>query len=358
MRKRNLSAATICLIAVLSATGCNKKSATMQTSASVSSASNASSDATLPDTAKSVTTSAALSPPPFDIESVVRTTVSLPPFPYVDYPASLDKSYHGGLPPTPFDAAVVIAGSELKPLEGKVSVRYFPNNPANLSVTAAQRNYENAIKALGGVKVNHVMPTDPALIAKQPGGIEALFGKLRINDSPRAADHGVSVYDQYLIRSDKANIWIAVIEENGGLTTKLVTVEEKAMEQSVSQIKADAMAASLQTQGHIALYLSFDTDSDAIKRDSTPVVDEIVKLLRTDSQLRLNIEGHTDNLGSVAHNKALSLARAQAVVKAITVQGIDSARLNATGLGAERPLQDNATETGRAKNRRVELVKL
>jgi outer membrane protein OmpA-like peptidoglycan-associated protein len=57
---------------------------------------------------------------------------------------------------------------------------------------------------------------------------------------------------------------------------------KKSLEQSVGLVKADAMAASLQTQGHITLYLSFDTDSDVIKTDSKPVVDEIVKLLRVD----------------------------------------------------------------------------
>lgn len=291
----------------------------------------------------------------FDINSVSVSNIVLPPFPYVDYPTTLEKSYYGGLPTSQFDVTTVIVGSELKTVEGKVSVRYFPNNPANISAVAAQRNYENVIKALGGAKVNTITPTDPALI-KQAGGIDTLFKKLRLA-SAKAEDPGVVVFDQYLIRSDKANIWIAVIEENGGITTRLVTIEEKAMEQSVGLIKADAMAASLQSQGHIALYLSFDTDSDVIKIDSKPVVGEIVKLLRADEKLHLNIEGHTDNVGTASHNKTLSQARAQAVVKAITAQGINPARLSAIGIGAERPLQDNSSEAGRAKNRRVELVK-
>ena len=84
---------------------------------------------------------------------------------------------------------------------------------------------------------------------------------------------------------------------------------------------------------------------------------EIGKLLQADPALRLGVEGHTDNAGTPAHNQTLSEARAREVVRLITSQGIAAARLQAAGFGQSRPLADNATEAGRAKNRRVELVK-
>jgi len=350
MKKRSLSTLSFCLISLFCVAGCHKNPVDTLPANSAVNPASASSVAATPTASTTVAA-------PFDLGSVPVTTVNLPPFPYVDYPTSLDNSYRNDLPPTPFDEAYVIAGNELKKVEGKISVRHVPNNPAKLSAVAAQRNYDEAIKALGGVKVNTLDPTDPALIKTQSGGIEALLKKLKINDSPRADNHGIDAYSQYLLRTADTNIWIAVIEENGGITTTLVTVEEKALEQSVPLVKAEAMASSLQTQGHVALYLSFDTDSDVIKSASKPVVEEIVKLLRSDDNLQLNIEGHTDNVGSAEHNKTLSLARARAVVKEITDKGIAAARLNAIGLGAEKPLQDNTTEQGRAKNRRVELVK-
>jgi outer membrane protein OmpA-like peptidoglycan-associated protein len=80
-------------------------------------------------------------------------------------------------------------------------------------------------------------------------------------------------------------------------------------------------------------------------------------MLAAQGQLRLAIEGHTDNAGSAAANKPLSQQRAQAVVTALTARGIAGARLTAAGFGSEKPIADNATEAGRAKNRRVELVK-
>lgn len=80
-------------------------------------------------------------------------------------------------------------------------------------------------------------------------------------------------------------------------------------------------------------------------------------MLRANPALRLAVEGHTDNTSTVAHNQQLSEARARAVVAALTAQGTAADRLQAAGFGQTQPLADNATETGRAQNRRVELVK-
>ncbi len=84
---------------------------------------------------------------------------------------------------------------------------------------------------------------------------------------------------------------------------------------------------------------------------------EILKLLQTSPALRLAVEGHTDNAGTPAHNQQLSEARAQAVLRSLTAQGIAASRLQAIGFGQAEPLADNTTEAGRAQNRRVELVK-
>ncbi|WP_345058527.1 OmpA family protein [Hymenobacter glaciei] len=113
----------------------------------------------------------------------------------------------------------------------------------------------------------------------------------------------------------------------------------------------------LDTEGRATLYINFDTDQAHIKAESEPAVAEIVKLLQASPALRLSVEGHTDNAGKPAHNQALSEARAREVVRTITTQGIAADRLQAAGFGQSHPLADNATDEGRAKNRRVELVK-
>jgi len=102
----------------------------------------------------------------------------------------------------------------------------------------------------------------------------------------------------------------------------------------------------------------FDTGSDRIRPESTPTLREIVAMLNEHADLRLLIEGHTDNVGNTESNQTLSEKRAAAVVRFITEQGIDAARLSSKGLGATKPAEPNDTPEGRQNNRRVELVKM
>jgi outer membrane protein OmpA-like peptidoglycan-associated protein len=122
-------------------------------------------------------------------------------------------------------------------------------------------------------------------------------------------------------------------------------------------IRADAMAAALDKEGFIALDIHFATGKAEILTESRPIIDEIVSLLRNRPNLRIGVEGHTDSTGIPASNKTLSNARAKAVVEAIAAAGISPDRLDPVGYGQDRPIADNRTEEGRAKNRRVELVK-
>ena len=93
--------------------------------------------------------------------------------------------------------------------------------------------------------------------------------------------------------------------------------------------------------------------------ESTPTLREIGEMLKTHADLRLTIEGHTDDVGDAKANQSLSEARA-AAVKAHLVKeyGIDAARLEAKGFGASKPAVPNTTAEGRQQNRRVELVKM
>ena len=81
-------------------------------------------------------------------------------------------------------------------------------------------------------------------------------------------------------------------------------------------------------------------------------------LLNRHPGLRLSVDGHTDGTGTFARNQVLSEARARAVVAAMTQRGVPADRLGSQGFGQSRPIADNTTEEGRARNRRVELVKL
>ncbi|HEX6090066.1 MAG TPA: OmpA family protein [Gemmatimonadales bacterium] len=116
----------------------------------------------------------------------------------------------------------------------------------------------------------------------------------------------------------------------------------------------DALSADgrVATQG-----ILFDTGSDRIKPESTPTLQEIADMLTQHADLKLTIEGHTDNVGSAASNKSLSEQRAAAVKTYLVSKGIDAARIETAGLGDTKPAAPNTTPEGRQQNRRVELVK-
>lgn len=120
---------------------------------------------------------------------------------------------------------------------------------------------------------------------------------------------------------------------------------------------SETMEEELNKSGFVALYINFETGKADIKPESQTLIDQVVEMLRADEQLRLSIEGHTDNVGTAAFNKTLSENRAKSVMNAIIAKGIDKSRLSARGWGQEKPIADNTTEEGRAKNRRVEIVK-
>ena len=170
---------------------------------------------------------------------------------------------------------------------------------------------------------------------------------------------GTVIYesDRYLcgnLIKNNREVWMSVEGYNDGWTYRLIIVEVGEMVQEVS---ASDMLDALNRDGYMALYINFDTGKFDIKPESQPIIDQIVQLMEDNPELMLSIEGHTDNVGSPQANKVLSENRAKAVMNAVASSGVDASRLAAVGWGQERPVADNRTEDGRAKNRRVEIVK-
>jgi len=119
------------------------------------------------------------------------------------------------------------------------------------------------------------------------------------------------------------------------------------------------MKRQLNEEGRARVYgILFDLDSAQIRSESFAVLDDRVAVLQTEADGMLTIEGHTDSSGTAAHNQDLSQKRAESVKAYLVKAGIAAGRLTCKGLGQSRPLADNATELGRAQNRRVELVKV
>ena len=112
------------------------------------------------------------------------------------------------------------------------------------------------------------------------------------------------------------------------------------------------------TDGKIITYaITFDIGKANIKTESMTEINRIAQLMKDNGDLKFEVQGHTDNTGTVAGNQKLSEQRAQAIVNKLVEMGIAANRLSAKGMGQSAPLADNSTDEGRAKNRRVEFVK-
>lgn len=184
------------------------------------------------------------------------------------------------------------------------------------------RNYENAIKKIGGSTVYEA--------GKQAWLTVEKGGKIT---------------------------WIYVDARTGG-EYELTIIEKKAM---VQEVVADAksLAQDIRTTGHASVYgIHFDFNKATVKPESEQTLKEIAKLLKQDPKLNLYVVGHTDSVGKIAYNMKLSQTRAEAVVKAlVTNHGVSPNRLSPYGVGPLAPVASNETKEGRALNRRVELVK-
>jgi outer membrane protein OmpA-like peptidoglycan-associated protein len=121
---------------------------------------------------------------------------------------------------------------------------------------------------------------------------------------------------------------------------------------------AEALKAEIDLHGRAIIYINFDFDKSIIKPESKPIINEVIRMMKQAPDLKLSINGYTDNVGTHEYNIKLSQARAAAVVEALTKAGIAADRLSSAGFGDSNPIDDNNKPEGRAKNRRVELVRM
>ena len=151
---------------------------------------------------------------------------------------------------------------------------------------------------------------------------------------------------------------LAAVVQKGRALAVVTVITPEAMEKKMSFVNADEMKGAIGESGKVVLYgIFFDTDRDVVKPESKPTLDEIVTLLKGNPSLKLHVVGHSDNQGKPDYNLDLSRRRAASVVRELTTKySIAADRLDSFGCGLYSPLAANATEEGRAKNRRVELV--
>ena len=196
-----------------------------------------------------------------------------------------------------------------------------------------------------------------------PEGISALQLSRNAETAMRQAGftivyNGKDGWDNPSVTGSKGGQWIFVRQAPASNTYTMLAVLQKKMDQEMA-VNAEGLAAEIEKSGHVAVYgINFDTGKATLKPESEAVLGEIQKVLSTRADWKMRVEGHTDNTGSKPANQNLSAQRAASVAAWLAAHGIAKAQLTTQGFGDSKPVADNATDEGRARNRRVELVKM
>jgi OmpA-OmpF porin, OOP family len=282
----------------------------------------------------------------FDINRAPVANPQLGKFPYVGLIEGYQRSGSDSNKDVAFDRYEFFDGVKVIPVEGRLTTIVAKGQGA--SAYQVLKTYEALVTGLGGVKVY-------AGKAERMNELKLAFNDMR---------HRSPVYDNdqmgsYVLRTPEKEIWFeAYVGQYREETYYLTVIEKQSLEVKAALLPAEEMKRELDAKGHVALYINFDFDKADIKPESQPIIDEIVKLQKNNPSLRLTVEGHTDNVGAPDYNRRLSDARARSVTAALTARGVEAGRLKAVGFGQDKPIADNGTDDGRAKNRRVELVKM
>ena len=257
---------------------------------------------------------------------------------------------------------------EDKRVEGKLTTNFYVISDGH-SVLEVFRNYEIALEEAGF-----------EILRKQERDFSHNFARQRYNIKWDASEgcniRGIGVAHEtnrqfYLVARHErtegdAYISLYIAETDFGRgedwgqqrpTVLQTVIEEKEMETGL--ITTGSIIQDIESKGKVSIYgVYFDTDSAEIKLESEETVEKIAEVLRENPELNIHIVGHTDSTGDFDYNIELSKKRAAALVKKLVDEyDINEERLKAAGIGPLAPEATNETEDGRAKNRRVELVK-
>ena len=285
--------------------------------------------------------------PAFDIARVPLSDAPLGDFPYFTLPdgyMTTDKlSSTIEVARFPFwvgDHYVGVQGrihqANIRAVEGKT-----------FSALEVEKNIERLIAEAGGVELaNMVIP--PAASA------DVLTREFTLDFSNGLCWPSEPVRTYVVHRTDK-DIWVHACTY-GGIGGAWVIAETAAVEPTATVLASHDLSAAIDDEGKVAVQINFKSDSAEILPGSLPQLVQIDALLQERPNLRLSVNGHTDNIGTAERNRELSTLRAEAVVAELRALGADATRLEARGLGRVQPIADNATAEGRAANRRVELV--
>jgi flagellar motor protein MotB len=242
-------------------------------------------------------------------------------------------------------------------LEGKIT-RIVYVAPQGRSVLEVFRNYQGALKKAA---FETLFTCSLQECCASGCSSPRMYGSGDFDDY-WGPDHGIRYVSAKLARPE-GDVYVSLLVDDqgalGGPGVEIYVIEMKPMESDLITVDAASLANDINRTGHASVYgIYFDTGKADVKPESDTTLKEIAKLLQGDPKLKLYVVGHTDNQGALDLNMDLSRRRADAVFAALTTKyAVPAGRLRAYGSGPYAPVASNDGENGRAKNRRVELVK-
>lgn len=310
------------------------------------------------------------SAPAFDLNAVPLSQIQLDSanFPYIKLPEGLVADAAAKFPELtkfPF-----FAQGSTQWVEGaKFAAQAFGTAEGKTFIPAdVQKHFADEIQKLGGVQVSaDAIPADVLATWEKEGVAKEFLDKFKAE--------GAQAFT-YVVRNADRNVWVNlltnaqggqyVVAEQAVTATDAKPADDKATtEEKPADAKAPEAPATVDSEvlknelakdGKIELGIKFVTGKADIDPASKTQIAEIAEYLKAHADVKLEVNGHTDNTGKADLNKTLSESRAKAVVNALVADGVPADRLKAQGFGDTQPIADNATDEGKIKNRRVELV--
>lgn len=226
----------------------------------------------------------------------------------------------------------MINDNDFHTIEGKVTEIIYSFNGENgarkPNISQVIKHYENATENFTGIRVY-----------------------------PNSSDYGSQTAATFYYIKDSIECWLGIYDlDNDPVSEyKFVLLTRKSTQDEVT---SKQIYDAIDSGNSIPLYINFQSWHAGIKTESLVVVEELCKMLMSNPSLKIIIEGHTDSEGDKIVNQILSDRRAMSVKHALMVKGIALDRMKVVGYGETRPIGDNSTEEGKAKNRRVEIKKV
>lgn len=283
-----------------------------------------------------------------NIEDIPYSNSDLGEFPFFTLPKGLvnqNKPLQKN-----FDVCFFPVNGIMTPFEGKLyKTNVVSAENEEFSKMYFEKSLEDYLSSIGAVKVYDGEIT------------ESEYNRYQKQDPNKGNEGDMGYADEqikfYVIRTkDKGNIYIQFSANSA--SGKLNILQEANLKQTIQKITADEIVKDLSEKGKSILYINFEVNKADLTEDESKTINEIFLALKKDPSLNISIEGHTDNTGDAQKNKKLSLDRANSVMNALVSKGINKSKLTAKGFGSEHPLVSNDSEENKAKNRRVELVKV